>query len=529
MRIEQGDHGMSGSVQNTQTVPRLALRGVTKQYPGCLANDSVDLTVMPGEIHALLGENGAGKSTLVKYIYGIVKADAGETRWNGDLVDVTNPNFARKLGIGMVFQHFSLFDAMTVEENIALGISKDLAGPGLADRIRQVSEQYGLPLDPNRHVFSLSVGERQRIEIVRCLLQDPKLLIMDEPTSVLTPQEVERMFVTLRRLSDEGVSILYISHKLDEIKALCHGATIMRGGKVVGDCDPSKETPKTMAEMMIGTHLKAPEREENDAQGGALLVVDSLNSTTDDEHGVDLHDINMEVRAGEILGIAGIAGNGQTELMDALSGEALSTHEKVIVINGKEAGKMGSGERRDLGVGFVPEERLGHGAVPDMSLWENAFLSGMKRKKLMKNGFMNVGDTVTYAEEIVEAFKVKTAGVDHNASSLSGGNLQKFIMGREIMQDPTVMIALQPTWGVDAGAAAAIHQALFDLAKKGAAVLVISQDLDELFAISDRIAVIAEGRLSPAKPVKELTVEEIGLKMGGLHGMPEEGGEKRVA
>ena len=230
---------MSNSVHNAGQVPRLALKGVTKQYPGCLANDSVDLTIMPGEIHALLGENGAGKSTLVKYIYGVVKADAGEMRWNGELVDVVNPNFARRLGVGMVFQHFSLFDSMTVEENIALGISSELAGPGLADRIRQVSEQYGLPLDPNRHVFSLSVGERQRIEIVRCLLQDPKLLIMDEPTSVLTPQEVERMFVTLRRLSDEGVSILYISHKLDEIKALCHNATIMRAGKVVGDCDPT--------------------------------------------------------------------------------------------------------------------------------------------------------------------------------------------------------------------------------------------------------------------------------------------------
>ncbi|RED53856.1 ABC transporter ATP-binding protein [Aestuariispira insulae] len=520
---------MSNSVHNAGSVPRLALKGVTKQYPGCLANDSVDLTIMPGEIHALLGENGAGKSTLVKYIYGVVKADAGEMRWNGELVDVVNPNFARRLGVGMVFQHFSLFDSMTVEENIALGIAPELAGPGLDKRIREVSEQYGLPLDPKRHVFSLSVGERQRIEIVRCLLQDPKLLIMDEPTSVLTPQEVERMFVTLRRLSDEGVSILYISHKLDEIKALCHNATIMRAGKVVGDCDPQVETPKTMAEMMIGTHLVAPQRDETMVEGDALLVVDGLSMEAEDEHGTSLKNISMEVRSGEILGIAGIAGNGQTELMDALSGEVLADHENVVLINGELAGRMGAGERRDLGVGFVPEERLGHGAVPDMSLWENAFLSGMKRKDLLIKGFMDVVKTVDYAEKIVKNFKVKTSGVDHNASSLSGGNLQKFIMGREIMQDPTVMIALQPTWGVDAGAAAAIHQALFDLAKKGAAVLVISQDLDELFAVSSRIAVIAEGKLSPAKPVEDLTVEQIGLMMGGLHGMPDEGGQKRVA
>ncbi|WP_259780436.1 ABC transporter ATP-binding protein [Aestuariispira ectoiniformans] len=520
---------MTSGEAKTGTVPRLALEGVTKQYPGTLANDNVSLTIQPGEIHALLGENGAGKSTLVKYIYGVVKADSGRMQWNGKDVDVANPKFARDLGIGMVFQHFSLFDSMTVEENIALGISKELAGPGLKDRIIQISEQYGLPLDPARYVHSLSVGERQRIEIVRCLLQEPKLLIMDEPTSVLTPQEVERMFVTLRRLSDEGVSILYISHKLDEIKELCHKATIMRLGKVVSECDPTQETAKSLAEMMIGTHLVAPERHEDGEKGHPRLIVKGLSMPSEEDHGTDLKDVSFEVAAGEILGIAGIAGNGQTELMDALSGEVLAGSTDAIQIEGQAAGLIGPRERRDLGVGFVPEERLGHGAVPDMPLWENAFLSGMRRMKLMANGFINVAGTVRYADEIIEKFKVKTPGCEHNASSLSGGNLQKFIIGREILQNPTVMIALQPTWGVDAGAAAAIHQALIDLANDGAAVLVISQDLDELFAISSRIAVIAEGRLSAAKPVKDLTIEQIGLMMGGTHDLPGEGGQKRVA
>lgn len=520
---------MTSGEAKTGTVPRLALEGVTKQYPGTLANDNVSLTIQPGEIHALLGENGAGKSTLVKYIYGVVKADAGRMEWDGQEVDVTNPKFARDLGIGMVFQHFSLFDSMTVEENIALGISKELAGPGLKDRIIKVSEQYGLPLDPTRYVHSLSVGEQQRIEIVRCLLTEPRLLIMDEPTSVLTPQEVERMFVTLRRLAEEGVSILYISHKLDEIKELCHKATIMRLGKVVAECDPTQETAKSLAEMMIGTHLVAPERHEEGEPGTARLVVQDLSVISEDEHGVDLKNIRFEVAAGEILGIAGIAGNGQTELMHALSGEARAELADSVVIEGKPVGTQGPRERRDLGVGFVPEERLGHGAVPDMPLWENAFLSGMRRMKLLANGFVKIPDTVRYADSVIETFKVKTPGSDHNASSLSGGNLQKFIIGREILQKPTVMIALQPTWGVDAGAAAAIHQALIDLANEGAAVLVISQDLDELFAISSRIAVIAEGRMSPAYPVKDLTVEQIGLMMGGTHDLPSEGGRKRVA
>ena len=498
------------------TEPRLELKGITKQYPGVLANNNVDLKVMPGEIHALLGENGAGKSTLVKFIYGVQKVDSGTLHWEGEEMMVANPNAARKLGIGMVFQHFSLFDAMTVEENIAIGISPELAQGDLAKKITEVSQQYGLPLDPKRYVYTLSVGERQRIEVVRCLLQNPRLFIMDEPTSVLTPQEVQELFKTLRRLSAEGVSILYISHKLQEIKELCHTATIMRMGEVVADCIPENETPRSMAEMMMGANLVSPERPDKQVPGDAQLVVRNLSIDSQHQHGVDLKDVNFEVRAGEVLGIAGIAGNGQRELMEVLSGEVLVESSESVQIGAADVGKSGPIDRRNAGMGFVPEERLGHGAVPEMSLWENAFLSGAHPLKLLNNGFIKVAEATEYAGNIVKDFKVKTPGVDNAANSLSGGNLQKFIFGREILQSPGVIVALQPTWGVDAGSAAAIRQSLIDLAGTGAAVLVISQDLEELFEVSDRMAVICEGELSASHATSDITVDEIGLLMAGI-------------
>ena len=500
--------------------PRLELIGITKRYPGVVANNNVSLRVMPGEIHALLGENGAGKSTLVKFIYGVQKADSGLLIWEGVETDVANPNVARKLGIGMVFQHFSLFDAMTVGENIALGISPDLAKAGLNARIVEVSTQYGLPLNPDRYVHTLSVGERQRIEVVRCLLQNPKLLIMDEPTSVLTPQEVDVLFQTLRRLAADGVSILYISHKLQEIKELCHTATIMRMGEVVAECDPAEETARSMAEMMMGANLTPPERPGKAGPGEPQLIVKNLNVASAHTHGTDLKDISFEVRAGEVLGIAGIAGNGQQELMDVLSGEVVVDDPESIIIDGNSVGASGPNRRRSVGMAFVPEERLGHGAVPQMSLWENAFLSGATRMNLLNNGFLRIRESENYASTIVDEFRVKTPGIANVASSLSGGNLQKFIIGREILQKPGVIIALQPTWGVDAGSAASIRQSLIDLAANGAAVLVISQDLEELFEVADRISVISEGRLSPARDTEELSVEEIGLLMGGVTGEP---------
>ena len=492
----------------------LEVDGLTKSFPRVMANDHVSFRVGHGEIHALLGENGAGKSTLVKMIYGVLRPDSGTMHMHGETYAPASPSAARAHGIGMVFQHFSLFEALTVRENIELGISPELAKGDLHRRIVEVSDYYGLKLDPTRFVGELSVGQRQRVEIVRCLLQNPRLIIMDEPTSVLTPQEVNLLFATLRRLAAEGCSILYISHKLEEIRGLCHRATILRGGRVVATCIPAQETAKSLAEMMIGAILMPPRRAEK-AVREVRLRLDRLSLPSQHPFGVDLADVALEIRAGEIVGVAGVAGNGQDELMAALIGERHASRRDAIQLSGQPVGGKGPDARRALGMCFVPEERLGHAAVPNMTLIENTTLSARIRKGLACWGFIDFRRSESFSRQVVDAFNVKAGGLAHAARSLSGGNLQKFIMGREILQAPTVLIAAQPTWGVDAGAAAAIHQALMQLAKDGAAILIISQDLDELMAICDRIAVIADGRLTEAQPVGMLTIESIGINMGG--------------
>jgi len=498
------------------TIPRLALKNITKAFPGTLANDDVSFSIKPGEVHALLGENGAGKSTLVKMIYGLLKPDKGQILWDGKAVAIENPKAARALGVGMVFQHFSLFDALTVVENIALGVDEVFDLKILEKRVIAVSEDYGLHIDPKRHVHSLSVGERQRVEIIRCLLQKPKLLIMDEPTSVLTPQEVDKLFITLKRLSSEGVSILYISHKLDEIKALCHSATILRGGRYIDSIDPTVESVKGMAQMMVGTTVTPPEREQNKVFSDEIISVHHLSLKSKVPFGNDLKNINLKIRSGEIFGIAGIAGNGQAELLSALSGEA-STGIDEIVIKGRPSGNLPTIQRRMIGMAYVPEERLGHGAVPDNSLNENAFLSGYLPQNLVNRaGMIDFKKRDEYAQHICDKYKVKQSGIGSSAKSLSGGNLQKFIVGREIEQGPCLLIAAQPTWGVDAGAAAAIRQSIIDLAKSGSAVLLLSQDLDELFEVCDSISVIYEGVLSDAYNCTDISREEVGLLMSGV-------------
>ncbi len=491
------------------TTRRLDLKGITKAFPGVLANDDVSFSVAPGEIHALLGENGAGKSTLVKMIYGIMQPDAGEIRFDGEPVHVASPKAARAMGVGMVFQHFSLFEPMTVLENIALGLDEAIS---YADH---------LALDPHRTVATLSVGERQRIEIVRALLLEPRLLIMDEPTSVLTPQEVAQLFDTLRALAARGCSILYISHKLHEIVELCHSATILRGGKVVAECDPRDESSRSMAEMMIGGSLKEIEKAADRSFGAERFVVGGLSLEADDAFGTSLKDITFSVRAGEIFGVAGVAGNGQNELMLALSGERPVESADAISIDGNGVGTFDAEKRRRFGLCAVPEERNGHGAVPVFSLADNAILTARTRKNMVRMGVIDTGVAESYTNQVIDGFAVRTTGAKAAASSLSGGNLQKFIMGREIMQAPDVLVVSQPTWGVDAGAAAAIHQELVDLAARGSAIVVISQDLDELMAISDTMAVMNEGRLSRTLAVGEASIEEIGLLMGGVHGDPE--------
>jgi simple sugar transport system ATP-binding protein len=499
------------------THPLLALSSLTKAYPGVVANDDVSLTIAPGEVHALLGENGAGKSTLVKMIYGLVKPDSGQMHMHGAPFMPAEPRAARAAGVGMVFQHFSLFDAMSVAENIALGMENAPKLGALSAQISAVSQTYGLPLSPDRIVGDLSAGERQRVEIIRCLLQEPKLLIMDEPTSVLTPQEVEILFETLRKLSAEGTAILYISHKLEEIRTLCDSATILRLGKVVGHCTPRETTARDMAEMMVGKLLQTPTRAGH-AEGDVVLKLTGLSAPAPNAFGIALKQIDLELCAGEVLGIGGVAGNGQDELLAALSGERPSARG-MIEYRGDDIGPLRPTARRKLGVLAAPEERMGHAAAPDMSLTENAMLTGAVRQGLDKGGFLDWPAATRFAEAVIERFDVRTPGPSAAARSLSGGNLQKFVIGREVMQRPEVFVVNQPTWGVDASAAAAIRQALLDLAQNGTALIVISQDLDELMEISDRFAALNEGRLTAPRAAQGITVEEIGLMMGGAHGM----------
>jgi len=493
--------------------PRLELIGISKQYPAVRANDGVSLRVLPGQIHAVLGENGAGKSTLMKIIYGAVRPDAGEMRFNGQPVQVRSPQEARSLGIAMVFQHFSLFETLTVAENVWLGLDRSESLAQITQRMRSVAEGYGLEIDPLRPVHTLSVGERQRVEIVRALLTNPQLLILDEPTSVLTPQAVQRLFVTLRQLADGGCSILYISHKLDEIRSLCHHCTVLRGGKVTGEVDPTQESNASLSRLMIGA--EPPELPHRDQRPGAVaLAVQGLVLPAQDPFGTALRDVQLEVRAGEIVGIAGVSGNGQQELMAALSGEDRRSPRGSLTLFGQDISRRGPAARRALGLHFVPEERLGRGAVPTLSLAQNTLLT--RTEQVGVGGWLRMRAVRAQAEALIRRFNVKAGGPGAAAKSLSGGNLQKFLVGREIDAAPKVLIVSQPTWGVDVGAAAQIRGELLKLREAGCAVLVVSEELDELFELCDRLVVMAQGRLSPAVPRSQATVQQIGQWMSGL-------------
>ncbi|WP_202370082.1 ABC transporter ATP-binding protein [Pseudomonas sp. MWU318] len=499
------------------STPRLQLRQISKRYPGCLANAAIDLSIAPGEIHALLGENGAGKSTLMKIIYGVTQADIGEMLWQGQRVNIRNPAQARQLGIGMVFQHFSLFETLSVAQNIALAMGAKAGTPKqLEPKIRQVSRRYGMALEPERLVHSLSMGERQRVEIIRCLMQDIRLLILDEPTSVLTPQEADELFITLRRLAAEGCSILFISHKLAEVRALCHSATVLRGGRVAGHCRPAECSDQQLAQMMVG-EAAALIGEYPKVSGGAdFLQVNGLSWHNPDPFGCSLSDINLQVRSGEIVGIAGVAGNGQDELLALLSGEHPLPRDgaTTICFAGQAVADLRPDARRQLGLAFVPAERLGHGSVPELSLADNALLTAFQQG-LVSNGLIKRSKVEALAQQIIQRFGVKTPGTHAAARSLSGGNLQKFILGREILQQPKLLVAAHPTWGVDVGAAATIHRALIALRDAGAAILVISEDLDELFQISDRLGALCAGRLSPLQNTTDTLLSDVGSWMAG--------------
>ncbi len=521
------------------SVPRLQLRGITKRYPGVVANSDVSLTVAPGEVHAVLGENGAGKSTLMKIIYGSVKPDEGAVLFNGKPVHIRNPQEARALGISMVFQHFSLFDTLTVAENVWLGLDKSLTLNEVTASIDATAAEYGLDIDPKRPVHTLSVGEMQRVEIIRALLTSPQLLILDEPTSVLTPQAVEKLFVVLRKLAAEGCSILYISHKLHEIRELCTACTVLRGGKVTGVCDPRQESNASLWRLIFGAEPPALQARALNA-GATVLEVQNLTLASDDPFGTDLAGMALTVRSGEVVGIAGVSGNGLGELLQALSGEDRRAPAGSIRVGGQDASRMAPGKRRALGLHFVPEERLGRGAVPTLSLAHNLLLS--RRDAVGAGGWLRLGALKAQAEDIIARYKVKANGPGAAAKSLSGGNLQKFIVGREIEalrlrdgppqaqshpfggpgearvggQVAKLLIVSQPTWGVDVGASAQIRGEILALRDAGCAVLVVSEELDELFEISDRLHVIAKGRLSPSVDRADATVERIGEWMSGL-------------
>ena len=490
--------------------PRLSLENISRRFGETVANDGITFDVMPGEIFAVLGENGAGKSTLMKIVYGVVRPDAGRIEIDGRVVDIDTPAQARSLGIAMVFQHFALFESLTLAENVALGLPPARLSD-ISVRMLELAERYDLEIDPQKRVHDLSVGERQRVEILRALMASPRLLILDEPTSVLKPQAIERLFGTLQRLAADGVSVLFISHKLDEIRQLAHRCAVLRGGRLVAIVDPRQESEASLARLMIGADPPSIATHDSPASAVALSV-----QGLDTAHAIErerwLHDLSFELRGGEIVGIAGVSGNGQTALMAALAGEWTDVQGSIRLF-GEDVTALATTARRRRGLRYVPEERLGHGAVTSLPLHDNILLT---RDDLRSGGFVHIGPARQQTRELIERFAIKAAGPDAAAGSLSGGNLQKFIVGRELAARPRVLLVNQPTWGVDVGAAAAIRNELIALRKAGSAVLVVSEDLDELFELCDRLFVMSKGRLSPSVRPGEIGVQEIGRWMSGL-------------
>ncbi|MEJ7138081.1 ABC transporter ATP-binding protein [Amphibiibacter pelophylacis] len=477
---------------------RLELHDIHKHYPNVIANDGISLRVEAGRIHALLGENGAGKSTLMKIIYGAVQPDSGTIRWKGEAITLRSPAQARALGIAMVFQHFSLFDSLSVLDNIWLGLSPQWSRAEVRQRLTALCQRLKLTLDADALVDTLSVGERQRVEIVRALLTEPELLILDEPTSVLTPQAAQDLFVLLRQLASEGCAIVYISHKLDEIRQLCDVCTVLRAGRVVDEVIPADCDNDALARLMLGNDPPTlPPRQSG--RGDLRLSVTTPTA-------------RLELHAGEIVGIAGVSGSGQKALMAQLAGE---TAGGAVQLDGRDIARMSPQQRRRLGIHWVPEERLGRGAVPPLSLHDNTLLT--RRDDLTtRQGWILRHKALTLAQRVIKTFGVKAPSASTSAQQLSGGNLQKFIVGREIDAAPSVLLVSQPTWGVDVGAASHIHRALLALRDQGCALLVVSEDLTELFALSDRIHVMANGRLSPGVACQDTTMTQIGAWMSGL-------------
>ena len=498
------------------TTTLLALTGITKRFPGVLANDDVHLEVAAGEIHALLGENGAGKSTLMKVLYGLYRPDAGEVRLNGEPSGITAPADAIRAGVAMIHQHFMLVPTLTVAENVALGLADNgvlLDTSGVAERVDKLSSRYGLSVDPAAYVWQLAVGERQRVEIVKALYRDCRLLVLDEPTAVLTPIEVDELFVTLRTMATDGVGLIFISHKLDEVLALADRITVMRDGRVTGETTPSATSKEDLANMMVGRPVQlAPDRPTVEV-GPVRLAIDGLR--VDGDRGTEaVTDCSLGVRSGEVVGIAGVSGNGQRELAEAVAGLRPVVAGRVDIDDVDVTGLHPS-EVRAAGLAYVPEERMRDGVVAEFSVAENLILVDHNRRPFCRWGLLRLGAIADRCRDLVERFAVKTPALETPAGNLSGGNIQKLILARELSSEPGVLLASQPTRGVDIGAAEYIHRRLIEERLRGAAVLVISEDLDEVLALSDRIAVMSEGRILAVMDRSEATIQRIGLLMAG--------------
>lgn len=494
--------------------PLLRIDGISKRFGETVAADGLTLDIEAGQLHAILGENGAGKSTLMKMIYGVLQPDDGQLLWKGEPVTFATPAEARGRGIGMVFQHFSLFETLTVVENTVL--TTGLAKGEARTLVSETSERFGLDVNPDALVHGLSVGQRQRVEIIRALIGKPQLLIMDEPTSVLPPTAIPRLFRTLRELANEGCAILFISHKLSEIRDLCHTATIMRAGKLVGTVDPTVTDEDALARLMIGRDIPHPTRPAAKLTDAPLLSIRDVFVDDADPFAVSLKSVSLDVHGGEIVGIAGVSGNGQRLLAGILSGEVTlpAAQGDRIQLLGQRAGHLGCAARRTLGMSYVPEERNGRGAVPPMSLAENVMLTSSDHG-MVRRGLIDRRATTDRATACIASMDVRCQGPTSEARSLSGGNLQKFIMGRELDLGPKVFIAAQPTWGVDVGAAQAIRQRMADLRSEGVAVVVISEELEELIELSDRLYVLFRGSLSPAIARADMRDDLIGRYMAG--------------
>ncbi len=492
----------------------LKISNVTKIYPGCVANDNVSLEFNSGKIYALLGENGAGKSTLVKILSGVIIPDEGKIYLNENNLKLNSPLDAKKNDIGMVFQHFNLFETLSVFENLIIDSGEERES--LREKIDTIMKKYNFSIDLDIPVLNLSAGQKQKVEIIRCLIRSPKVLIMDEPTSVLTEQETSELFLSLKKFSEEGILIIYITHKLKEVMQLCDEVAVMRRGKLVSVSEIKNENIESLANKMVGQNLKTIKKKKAKTSSDQLIKITNLNFTSEDPFETNLMDINFSVNRGECLGIAGISGNGQSELFQVLSGEIIS-EKNSIEFNKNYIGDLNPQERREYLMAFSPEDRLEQAAIPQMKIFENVALNNFKSSNFFNNGLINENKIKEHSKKIISDFNVNTDNIELKSQFLSGGNLQRLIIGRELITSPDLLICFNPTWGLDVGAINYIHETLIKINEQNKSIILISTDTDELLKLSDKISVIHKGKLSKIMNAEEVTSEKLGILMGGAN------------